>query len=98
MLFALICTDKPGQPRSAARHPAAASGLSRDLSRASSSRPAPLLDAEDQPCGSLLIIDVADRAEAAGFAEGDPYAKAGLFESTVIRPFRPVFKDGEMLG
>ena len=44
------------------------------------------------------MIDVGDRAQAEGFAASDPYAKAGLFESTIIRPFRPAFKDGEKLG
>jgi uncharacterized protein YciI len=44
----------------------------------------------------LLLIDVADRAEAEGFAASDPYAKADLFESVVIRPVRTVFRDGEL--
>jgi hypothetical protein len=34
-------------------------------------------------------------AAAEAFAAADPYAKAGLFESVVIRPFRTVFKDGK---
>ena len=56
-----------------------------------------LLDLDDRHCGSLLIVDVEDRAAAEGFAAGDPYAKAGLFESTVIRAYRVVFKDGEKI-
>jgi hypothetical protein len=40
--------------------------------------------------GSLLIVDVADRAAAEGFAAGDPYAKAGLFAKTTIAPWRKV--------
>jgi uncharacterized protein YciI len=54
-----------------------------------------LLDVETRPCGSLLIIDVADRAEAEGFAISDPYAKAGLFESVQIRGYKEVFRAGE---
>ena len=54
--------------------------------------------ADGKPRGSLLILDVADRAEAEAFAAGDPYAKAGLFESAVIRPFRQVYRDGEKIG
>tara|TARA_R110002124_G_scaffold26361_1_gene94623 strand:+ start:80191 stop:80475 length:285 start_codon:yes stop_codon:yes gene_type:complete len=38
--------------------------------------------------GSMLVIDVADRAAAEAFAKGDPYAKAGLFESTVIKRWK----------
>lgn len=41
--------------------------------------------------GSVLIIDVADRASAEDFARNDPYAKAGLFQSTTIMPWRKVF-------
>jgi uncharacterized protein YciI len=53
-----------------------------------------LLDDEGQQIGSILIIDVADRAAAEEFAATDPYVEAGLFASTYIFPFRPVFKDG----
>jgi uncharacterized protein YciI len=94
MLFAITCTDKPGglDIRRATR-PAHLDHLTaheRDLVLVG-----PLLDAAGQPCGSLLVIEAADRAAAEAFAAADPYAKAGLFESVVIRPFRTVFKDGK---
>lgn len=41
--------------------------------------------------GSVLIIEAADRAAAEEFARNDPYAKAGLFQSTTIMPWRKVF-------
>jgi len=41
--------------------------------------------------GSVLIIDFPDRDAAEGFAHGDPYSKAGLFESVDIRPWKKVF-------
>jgi uncharacterized protein YciI len=44
--------------------------------------------------GSLLIIEFADRAEAERFCAGDPYAKAGLFQSVTIRPWRRVLPRG----
>jgi uncharacterized protein YciI len=97
MLFALICTDRPGalDTRMATRpsHLAYLETFQDKLVHAGA-----LLDTDGRPCGSLLVIDVADRAEAEGFAAADPYAKAGLFESTIIRPFRPAFKDGQKLG
>ena len=97
MLFALICTDKPASLnlRLAARptHLAYLLTFSEKVVQAG-----PLLDAEGRPCGSLFLVDVEDRAAAEGFAEADPYHKAGLFESTVIRPYRTVFKDGEQVG
>lgn len=44
----------------------------------------PLLDADEQMCGSLVVLDVADMAAAEQWATGDPYAKAGLFEQTEL--------------
>jgi uncharacterized protein YciI len=97
MLFTLICTDKPGSLdlRLATRgsHLAYLETYSSKLVTAGG-----LLDVDGRPGGSLLIIDVADRAEAEGFAEADPYHKAGLFESVLIRPYRQVFKDGDRIA
>ena len=52
------------------------------------------MDDQGQQIGSILIIDVADRAAAEEFAATDPFVEAGLFASTYIAPFRSVFKDG----
>jgi len=38
----------------------------------------------------LLVIEAADSAGAKAFAAGDPYAKAGLFESVAIKPYKKV--------
>jgi len=43
-----------------------------------------LLNDQEQMCGSIIILDVADKAAAEAFAAGDPYAKAGLFASVTI--------------
>jgi uncharacterized protein YciI len=51
----------------------------------------PLLDDSESPIGSLIVIDVADRAEAEAFADGDPYSKAGAFDSVEIIATRQVF-------
>ena len=95
MLFAVICTDRPGgldlRLATRANHLAYLTTYKDKLVHAG-----PTLDADGRPCGSVLIIDVEDRAAAEGFAAKDPYAEAGLFESTVIRGFRTVFKDGEV--
>ena len=97
MPFALICLDKPGclDLRLATRpqHLAYLQTYAGKLKEAG-----PLLDNDGRPCGSVLIVDVAERAEAEGFAESDPYQKAGLFESVLIRGYRTVFKDGEVVG
>jgi uncharacterized protein YciI len=54
----------------------------------------PLLNAEGQPIGSLLVVEAENKDAAAAFAAGDPYAKAGLFASVTITPYRLVYKDG----
>ena len=97
MLFALICTDKPAslEVRLATRpqHLAYLETYQDRIVQAGG-----LLDADQRACGSLLIIDVEDLAAAMGFAEADPYARAGLFESVVIRPYRQVFSGGERVA
>ena len=41
--------------------------------------------------GSMLVIEAESQADAEAWAAGDPYAKAGLFESVVVRPWRWTF-------
>ncbi len=93
MLFVLVCTDKPGslELRLATRgaHIAYLETYADKIVHAG-----PLLDTDTRPCGSLLVIDVADRAAAEGFAAADPYHRAGLFESVIIRGHRVVYRDG----
>ena len=48
-------------------------------------------DDGETPTGSFLLIDVEDRAAAEDFARNDPFAKAGLFETTEIRRWRKVY-------
>lgn len=97
MLFALICTDRPASlDLRMATRPTHLAFLEQYASKLV--QVGPLLDTEGRPCGSLLIIDVEDRAAAEGFAAADPYAKAGLFESTIIRAYRPVYRDGERVA
>lgn len=97
MLFAVIHTDKPNSlDRRMATRPAHLDWLKgRESTMVTAGA---LLDAAGQPVGSLIVLDVASRAEAEAFAAADPYAKAGLFESSVIRPFRQVYKDGEKIA
>ena len=88
MLVALIARDKAGalEIRKANREAhlayAAESGLV--------SQAGPFLDDEGNMCGSLLIPDVEDMAAAQGFADNDPYAKAGLFESVTLTAWKKV--------
>jgi uncharacterized protein YciI len=56
-----------------------------------------LLDDQGNQIGSMLIIDVAGKAEAHAFADADPFVEAGLFASTSVRQFRAVFENGAWL-
>ena len=97
MLFAVICTDKPGSLdlRMATRP----THLEYIKSQAQLIlHGGPTLDAQGNSRGSLVLIDVADMAAAQAFAAADPYALAGLFESSEIHAYRAVFRDGEMVG
>jgi hypothetical protein len=38
--------------------------------------------------GSLLIVNVASRAEAQAFVDGDPFTKAGMFKDVTITRMR----------
>lgn len=97
MLFAIVCTDRPNSldTRLAARE-AHLGYLATYVEKLV--QVGPLLDSDGRPCGSLLIIDVEDRAAAEGFAASDPYAAVNLFESVVIRRYRTVFRDGALAG
>jgi uncharacterized protein YciI len=50
----------------------------------------PFLNANDQMCGSLIVLDVADMATAETWAERDPYNQAGLFESVTVSQWKKV--------
>lgn len=96
MLFAFLCTDKPDHlnVRMEAR-PAHVEWLNGLNAAGMLKMAGPFLDPEGKPCGSLVIVDVEDRAAAEAIAAGDPYARAGLFQMVDIRPFNWVFNKPE---
>jgi len=44
----------------------------------------PLLDTNEKPCGSTLILEADTLADARALAEGDPYWKEGVFGSLEV--------------
>lgn len=90
MLFAISCLDKPNSlDLRLANRPTHLDYLNSYLAQIVIAGPL-LDDAGEKPVGSLLVMDFADKAAAEAFAAGDPYAKAGLFQSVSIRPYRKV--------
>ncbi|MGD1880676.1 MAG: YciI family protein [Kiloniellaceae bacterium] len=90
MNFVLTCVDKTdhGHLRTENR-PAHLDYLKSNLDKIVLAGPTTTEDGQAMT-GSVLVIAVADRAAAEAFATGDPYAKAGLFESVTIKPFKKV--------
>ena len=50
----------------------------------------PFISAEGAMHGSLIVLDVTDRAAAEAWAENDPYNKAGLFSKVRIEEWKKV--------
>ena len=88
MLIALIARDKPGALQTRLDTREAHVTYLRETGVVSQA--GPLLDEAGGMIGSLVILDVADMAAAREWAAGDPYAKAGLFESVEIIPWKKV--------
>ncbi|CUH66228.1 YciI-like protein [Thalassovita autumnalis] len=82
MLIALIAKDKPGalEIRKANRE----SHIAYLKETGVVAQAGPLLDGDEQMCGSLIVLDVADMAAAEDWAANDPYAKAELFASVEL--------------
>jgi uncharacterized protein YciI len=58
----------------------------------------PLLGADGNPFGSVLVVEAPDEQAARAIFEADPYVAAGLFEMTSISAFRHVFTAGKIVG
>lgn len=88
MSFALIARDKPGalETRKANRD----AHLAYVEETGVVALAGPLLDDAGEMCGSLLVLEVDDRGAAEAWAAGDPYAKAGLFDSVEIIGWKKV--------
>ncbi len=87
MLIALIAKDKAGALQTRLDNRAAHLAYIEETGVVSQA--GPLLEQEDM-IGSLVILDVEDMAEAKTWAENDPYALAGLFESVELIPWKRV--------
>jgi uncharacterized protein len=96
MLFAFTGKDKPGalQVRIDTR-PAHVAFLEKLNAEGTLKIAGPFLDDEGKPSGSLVVIEAADRKAAEAILAQDPYAKAGLFASTEIRPWNWTFNKPE---
>jgi uncharacterized protein YciI len=92
MLFAFICTDKPNSLaiRKANRpdHVSYLQSLGDALVLAG---PFTEVDGETMN-GSLVVVEAASLQAAEKIAAGDPFAKAGVFDTVEIRPWKWTMK------
>lgn len=96
MLFAFFCKDKPGalDLRMATR-PVHLEHLNKLNAEGTLKMAGPTLDENGKPDGSLMIVEATDIDAARALLEADPYTKAGLFESVVVKPYNWVFNNPE---
>lgn len=94
MAFILECLDRPDSlPLRLANRPAHLAYIEAHLDLVIVAGPI-LADDGTTPVGSLLILADDSRDAVEAFAAADPYAKAGLFATVTIRPWRKVFPAG----
>ena len=88
MRYALICTDKADhlEVRNANRD----AHLDHIRTSGVVEMAGPFLNEKGEMSGSLVILDVASKAEAEAWAAADPYAKAGLFAKVRIEEWKKV--------
>ena len=95
MPFAVICLDRPGTSELRAK-----ARLSH-LEYINPHRPkmqiggALLDDAGDERIGMVFAIDLLSRDEVEAFMRDEPYNKAGIFESVVIRRIDVVYPEAD---
>lgn len=88
MRVALICTDKANALQTRLDNRAA--HLAHIEASGVVEMAGPFLNAAGQMTGSLVVLNVEALAEAQAWAEADPYARAGLFESVTISEWKKV--------
>lgn len=88
MQFALIATDKSGALQIRLDNRDAHLAYVKETGVVDVA--GPFLDGDGTMCGSLLILSLDTMSEAENWAANDPYAKAGLFESVTLRPWKKV--------
>ncbi len=95
MLYAISCIDKPDH--GAVRQENRPAHVDYLKGHAGTLKFAGPYTSEDGAAmtGSLLVIEADDIAAARAFAAADPYARAGLFASVDIRPWKWIFGNPE---
>jgi uncharacterized protein len=87
MLFVVSAFDRPGAGELRAKvRPAHLDYLKGRIGQIRAG--GAFLDTNEQPVGSMLIIEAEDQAAAEAFTAGDPFRLEGVFERVEVRPWR----------
>jgi len=88
MRVALLCIDKPGHLQTRIDNRPA--HLDHIKTSGIVEMAGPLLSPAGEMIGSLVILSVETLDQAQAWADADPYAKAGLFDSVTLREWKKV--------
>jgi len=90
MLFFIYRVDKPGSEQLRAETRAAHLEYARGLGDKLKLAGPTLSEDHKTMTASVFLLEVVDRQEAERITADDPYERAGLFESKIVRPFMQV--------
>ncbi|WP_148716354.1 YciI family protein [Chitinolyticbacter meiyuanensis] len=97
MLYAIMATDKPESLADRlAQRPAHLARLDalKNEGRLVLAGPFPAVDSIDPSpagfSGSLIVAEFASLADAAAWAEADPYRVSGVYQAVTVKPFKHV--------
>lgn len=97
MLYAIHCLDHPDKLQTRldnyAAHRAYLNGATIPIVLAG-----PIVDEDENPAGSLFVVDAKDRAEAAAFNRGDPFYELGVWNRSAINIHRHIKRRGWVEG
>jgi uncharacterized protein YciI len=93
MKFALIAEFKPDDPKIAEIRPVHRQYLSELREKGHLAISGPFSDGS----GALIVLEAGSKDEAEALVKADPFAKAGVFASYVIRPWNPIFVNRSIL-
>ncbi|MBI5166065.1 MAG: YciI family protein [Magnetospirillum sp.] len=89
-MFVVHCQDKPGHQQVRLDNRSAhLDFLKANLDKVVMAGPVQTEDRQGM-VGSVLVLDVPDRAALDALLAEDPYAKAGLFAAVTVLPYRKV--------
>ena len=93
MLFVFFCTDKPDRAEVRATNRQAHLDYLADFADRVVLAGPTLGENGASMTGSVLVLEFPTRADADAFAANDPYNKAGLFDTVVVRAFKKVLPE-----